>query len=209
MGRYSAVARDAKPCRGADEDDVCATSEDHKCPEPAYATTPNALGYTYLQDTLAARGIISASVSANAMNCRAAYIFERAQLLVAHLVRWRSWAQAETGELDIDVTHAVDLQAVGLFGHSRGGDAVANAAALLSESPLAGVQLRGVLAVGPTDFYGVTPSGAEYLAVLPSCDGDVATLDGMHMYDRAAALVDNDWQRNQVLAIGANHCFFK
>ena len=62
-------------------------------------TTPNAEGYVYLMETLAASGYVTVSVSANALNCRDDFIPERTQLLLEHLRRW----QREERESDSEV----------------------------------------------------------------------------------------------------------
>lgn len=190
-------------CRPASGEDECEERTMHACTDPAYTTTPNAEGYVYLEETLAAQGFVTVSVSANALNCRDGFIAERTALILEHLRRWA----ARSLPLPAEVQAATDLTRTALFGHSRGGEAVSQAPQALERSPIAGVSLASVLAVGPTDFNDNTPTGVPYLALLPGCDADVSTLEGARMVDRGAAALDDE-VHGHVLFVGANHNFF-
>lgn len=194
-------------CRDAPDDDFdyCSTSQDHECAFGGY-TTPNAEGLAYLAESLAVQGIVAVSVSANAMNCRDGYIFERAQLLRAHLQAWADW-NAGTGELASQFEGALDLSRVGALGHSRGGDAVSNLPGVLDADPIAGLALRSVFSVAPTDYFGVEVRDTNLAVLLPSCDGDVVDLQGMRHYDRSTGF-DDGVHHSQLFFIGANHNFF-
>jgi hypothetical protein len=187
-------------------DDDCATSTDHDCPWSGWLTTPNAEGLAYLAETLAAQGYVAVSISANALNCRDDYILPRAQLVVEHLRRWQGWATAGGAPFGATFAGVVDLGRVGLVGHSRGGEAVAHVPAVLAATPVAGVTLGGIFSIAPTDYHDPDPSGVPYAVLLPACDGDVSTLSGMHIYDRA--LGDGEPERAQVLMTAANHNFY-
>jgi hypothetical protein len=194
-------------CRPASGDDDCETRTGDACEDPRFTTTPNAAGYVYLQDTLAAQGYVTASVSANALNCRDDFIRERTALLVEHLRRWQRWATSDEAPFMGRYRDAIDLGHVGLVGHSRGGEAVSQVPEALAGSPIAGLSVTSVLAIGPTDYHDNTPQGASYLVLLPSCDADVADLQGARMYDRG--LRDSDtFTRSQLLFVGTNHNFF-
>ncbi|MEM6990662.1 MAG: HYR domain-containing protein [Myxococcota bacterium] len=194
-------------CRDAPEGplDYCSTSNDHECAFGAF-TTPNAEGLSYAAETLAAQGIVAVSISGNAMNCRDDYIFERAQLIGEHLRRWRDW-NAGDGALGGLFAGALDLSQVGLFGHSRGGDAVSNTPAVLEATPIPGVEVRSVFSLAPTDFHQVEVRDTNLAVLLPSCDGDVFDLQGMRHYDRATEY-DDGVHQSQLFFIGANHNFF-
>lgn len=190
-------------CRPATGDDECEERTVHACTDGRFTTTPNAEGYVYLQETLAAQGYVSVSLSANALNCRDDFIPERTALILEHLRRWA----ARTLGLDGALMSATDLTRTSLVGHSRGGEAVSQAPQALEATPIAGVSLASVLAIGPTDYHDNTPTGVPYLALLPSCDADVRTLEGAQMVDRGAAELDGE-MRGHVLFVGANHNFF-
>lgn len=187
--------------------DYCVTSQNHACSDPGGVTTPNAEGYIYFLETLAAQGYIAVSISGNAMNCRDDFILERAELIAEHLRAWSAWNGADAGQTATSFVGSVDLGRVGLVGHSRGGDAASNVPGMLAANPIPGVEVRSVFAVAPTDFHDVEVSGADLAVLLPGCDLDVAPLSGMNHYDRSTEL-DDDARRAQVLLLGANHNFF-
>jgi len=191
------------------ERDVCSRNEDHVCPFDGFVTTPNAEGLGWLAESLAVQGRVAVSVSGNAMNCRSNFNPERAALLVGHLRRWVTWATAAGGADPFGdrFVGKLDLERVGLFGHSRGGEGVALVPGRLADDPVPGVEVRSVFALAPVDFENPAVPGTPYAVLLPTCDGDVWTLEGMHVYDRTlpqgggAPLV-------QVVFDGAIHNFF-
>lgn len=195
-------------CRnpGDPEDDFCSTSTDHECAFPGQLTAPNAEGYDYFLDTLAAQGYVTVSISGNAMNCRDDFIIERAQLVVEHLRRWSDW-QGGAGELGGLFAGHLDLDRVGLVGHSRGGDAVSNVPGILASAPIPGLQVVSVFAVAPTDYHDVLVRDTNLAVLLPACDGDVSNLMGHRHYDRSVGY-DDGVEQAQVLYVGANHNFF-
>jgi hypothetical protein len=195
-------------CRnpGDPDDDFCSTSDDHECAFPGQLTAPNAEGYDYFLDTLAAQGYVTVSISGNAMNCRDDFILERAQLIVEHLRHWSQW-QDGAGDLGGLFAGSLDLGRVGLVGHSRGGDAVSNVPGVLAASPIPGLQVVSVFAVAPTDFHAVVVRDTDLAVLLPACDGDVSTLEGLQHYDRSVGFFDGV-EHAQVLYAGANHNYF-
>lgn len=187
-------------------DDYCSTSQDHECAAAGGDTAPNAEGYTYFLDTLAAQGYVTVSISGNAMNCRNNFIPERAQLIVEHLRRWSDWQDGQ-GALGGVFAGSLDLSRVGLVGHSRGGDAVSNVPGLLAASPIPGLDVRSVFAVAPTDFEDVQVRNTDLAVLLPACDGDVSNLSGHRHYDRSVGF-DDGVEQAQVFYVGANHNYF-
>jgi len=194
--------------RGSDEgcpDLADSGPVDNTCPIDNAETIPNAAGYVYLQDTLAARGYITASIDANAFNCRDDFVPERAQLIVQHLRQWAKFAAAGgAAPLGATFADAVDLEHVGLLGHSRGGAAVSLVPAILAGTPVDGVTVASVFALAPSGHATPRPTEVPYTVLVPSCDGDVWNLEGIAIYDRvrsdATAVA-----RSQLFFIGANH----
>ncbi len=189
-------------------DDECSTNQDHECPwGGGYTTTPNAEGLTYLAETLAAQGYVAATLSGNALNCRDDYVGQRAQLLIENLRRWKGWNDAAGAPFDDAFVGRIDMDRVGLVGHSRGGEAVAHVPGLLDAAPIAGVTVESVFSIAPIDFHRRTVTDAAFAVLLPGCDGDVYTLEGMRIYDRS---VDPgvELPRSQGFIDGANHNFF-
>lgn len=160
-------------------------------------------GYAYLGELLASRGYIAASIDQNFLN---GSVFGgdfggegnvgRAWLLLQHLSTWREWQQDESSPL----YGRVDMERIALVGHSRGGEAVAIAAALnqLPHYPddanitfNFGFDLSSLVAIAPTDeFY--TPAGRpvplhdiNYLLLQGAHDGDVSICMGNRQYQRA------------------------
>jgi len=195
-------------CRNpATLEDECAEQTTHECTVEGYDTAPNAHGYVYLQETLAAQGYVTVSLGANALNCRGGgnnWIDERTALILEHLRRWSAWSASGEGPLGSEVVGAADLSRVVLVGHSRGGEAVSRAPSALQSAPIPGVSLAGVFALAPTDFTSPSPTGMPFATLLPGCDADVSSLDGLRHYDRGLQPPTPD-SRTQVLFVGANH----
>lgn len=182
--------------------DTCVTLEGHACDFPGFEAAPNAEGMAFQAETLAAQGYIAVSISGNAVNCRSDYIFERSALILGHLRQWQTWSLP-----DNDWDGAVDLNRVGLIGHSRGGEAVAHVPALLAQSPIPGISVRSIFSIAPVDNHGAVVTDTPSLFVLPACDGDVSSLAGRDIYDRTTATPDNQLHA-QAFMMGANHNFF-
>lgn len=98
----------------------------------------------------------------------------------------------------------VDLTNVGLMGHSRGGQGVRAAYQLYRETGSAwpgrvpNLGIKGIFEIGPTDDVDadspaladdypepITPDGVAWAVLLPMCDGDVFTLNGVRPFDRS------------------------
>lgn len=88
------------------------------------------LGYDYLLELLASHGILAASIDSNFLNGLNGEVGGRSVLILEHIKRFRTWNAAGGHPLN----NRVDTNNVMIFGHSRGGEAVASAAAL---NPLA------------------------------------------------------------------------
>ncbi|MCK9462045.1 MAG: HYR domain-containing protein [Proteobacteria bacterium] len=188
-------------------DDYCQTRNGQDCTWGGFTTTPNAEGMLFQVETLAAQGYVAVTISGNALNCRDDYIPQRAQLMIEHLRRWKSWSEASADPFGAQFVGAVDMNRVGLVGHSRGGDAASSVPLALEATPVAGVTVASIFAIAPTDYHATTPVGTDYAVLLPACDGDVSTLWGMDIYDRGLD-PDDHVVRSQVLFVGANHNFF-
>jgi dienelactone hydrolase len=188
-------------------------------------------GYGYLGEHLASRGFILASVDANFLNGSLIDQVEfykdrpglkeendaRGWLLLEHLAQWRDWNREPGHRL----FGKVDMDRVALIGHSRGGEAVAIAAAFnrLSHYPgdasLAfnyGFNLRGVIAIAPVDGQykpretGTPIDDVNYFTIHGSMDGDVQSFEGAAQYARVSfrdpAL---SHFKSSLYVVGANH----
>ncbi len=178
-------------------------------------------GYGYLGELLASRGFILVSVDENFLNgdWTDNYRTEndaRGWVLLEHLKVWRDW----NGDEGNPFQGKVDLDRIALMGHSRGGEAVAVAAAFnrLSHYPDDanvsfdyGFAIRGVVAIAPvdgqyrpTDQY--TPlSDIDYLLLHGSHDGDVSSFSGDRTWKRIVLSPGSREFKTSLYVYRANH----
>ena len=153
------------------------------------------------------------SISANAVNAYDGDVYDsgaqaRAELILDHLALWKKWSTIGGGPFGRTFVGKVDLQNIGLMGHSRGGEGVARAAVLNADR---GGQygIRAVLPLAPTDFARATVPGVAMSVLLPYCDGDVSDLQGQKFYDDTRYSVTGDAApRSTMTVLGTNHNFF-
>ncbi|MEV5964123.1 Calx-beta domain-containing protein [Kribbella sp. NPDC051952] len=174
---------------------------------------PSFRGYDGPATALASNGYQVVSISANAINAWDGAVYDsgaqaRAELILDHLALWKKWSTLGGGPFGRQFVGKIDLQNVGLMGHSRGGEGVARAAVLNADR---GGQygIRAVLPLAPTDFARATVPGVAMSVVLPYCDGDVSDLQGQKFYDDTRYSVTGDAApRSTITVLGANHNFF-
>ncbi|PKO12463.1 MAG: hypothetical protein CVU39_24005 [Chloroflexi bacterium HGW-Chloroflexi-10] len=183
-------------------------------------------GYDYLGELLASRGMIVVSVDENFINAAWTNLFDgketsnqndaRGWLLLEHLRLWKLW----NNEPDQLFYKKVDWDHLALIGHSRGGEAVAEAAhfnRLPNYPDNAYIRfnynypIQAVIAIAPVDDQ-YNPGGWEtpledvnYMVIQGSMDGDLTSFDGMGQYNRVHF---NDGGENFKAAVyvhGANH----
>jgi hypothetical protein len=157
-------------------------------------------GYAYLQDHLAAQGIASVSVDTNAANYFGSFIDMRANMILSAIDALRAMDKDPLSRL----SGRLDFDRIGLMGHSRGGDAVVQAA-LLNAGNKHGV-IKAVASLAPTDVTGALADKSKrntldaatagfYLVLYGGLDGDVSGYGGarglggtgFRHYDRATA----------------------
>ena len=174
-------------------------------------------GYGYLGELMASRGFIFASVDENFLNgFMNAENDGRGWMLLKHLEAWRAFNDSAGGPFH----RKVDLGRVGLIGHSRGGEAVAVAAAFnrLSHYPDDATQkfdfnfgIRSLIAIAPIDgqyepAQRPTPlENVSYLVIHGSHDGDVSAFSGLRQYQRIQFTDDGPWFKSAVWMYRANH----
>jgi hypothetical protein len=175
----------------------------------------NHMGYMGLLDRLASHGIIAISIDAyDLTGCVPQLIPERSDLILKHLELWSHMNNTTTFTSYPDffagrfASH-VDLSKISVSGHSRGGEA--SVGAYMRNSLLATpFNIGSVSSIAPVDgqFY-VLPD-VPYFVILPAADGDVFSLSGMRIYDRAGsalATVDGT-TKSGIDVYGASHNFF-
>ena len=207
-------------CRRTEPTLLLAASPNPPFCQPGFEPIPNNAGYDYIGARLASWGYIVASINANSVNTRANGIPERGWLVMEHLKFWRMWNTARGAyPFGTQFSGKVDLDHVGLMGHSRGGEGV-RAAYDINRRVGRPFNIRAVLEIGPVDFGRVaqistTPSplydvnDVAFSVLLPGCDADVFDNQGMRAYDRSRLLREsrNPAPKSQIHIVGANHNF--
>ncbi|WP_020385748.1 Calx-beta domain-containing protein [Kribbella catacumbae] len=174
---------------------------------------PSYRGYDGPAKALARNGYQVVSISANAVNAFDDGVYDqgaqaRAELILDHLALWKKWSTVGGGPFGSRFVGKLDLQNIGLMGHSRGGEGVARAA-VLNAGRGGQYGIRAVLPLAPTDFARATVPGVAMSVILPYCDGDVSDLQGQKFYDDTRYAVTRDAAaRSTVTILGANHNFF-
>lgn len=167
---------------------------------------PSYLGYRYFQKELARMGMIAVSIDCNDLNGSfggVGNIEDRADLIIDNIAHFQA-LDGDGGSLFFE---RIDFGRVGLMGHSRGGDAVVMVPPVIG---LAGVNIRSVLALAPTNFRywnglpTIKPQGYAFMTILPAGDGDVRDNNGAQFYD----LADPGPYKSQIYAHYTNHNFF-
>jgi hypothetical protein len=194
-------------CRDSGGFDNCPSSPPH-CPS-GEVKTPNHRGYDYIAQRLAGYGYIVVSINANAINCRGDGIPERGRLVQEHLRRWRGFNDpGGAAPFGTQFSGKVDLDDVGLMGHSRGGEGV-RAGYQFNRTDPDPFGIRGVIEIGPVDFHATDADNVPWSVVLPACDGDVSDLEGVGPFDRAQFIPEtNKSPKALQLVWGAIHNFF-
>lgn len=184
-----------------DPDDPEAASTRWPC-TGRFDEVPTHLGHHYLQQVLASQGHTTVSVGVNGVNAQDDALGDggadaRARVVLRHLDHWVGLAR----------DRQVDLDQVILVGHSRGGEGASRAATRIPLS--APYRVAGQVLLAPTNFATNTAPYVPTVTVLPSCDGDVADLQGQRYTDTSRDVMTDDTSlKSSVLVMGANHNFF-
>ncbi|MGY0619617.1 hypothetical protein [Lysobacter sp. A378] len=181
-------------------------------------------GYAYLGEQMASRGFIFVSVDQNFLNTGIADLptgtadenDARGWLLLEHLRLWHEW----NADPDRLFFRKVDTTRIGLVGHSRGGEAVAIAAAF-NHLPLYpddatlsfdyGYDIRAVAAIAPVDGQyrparvGTPLRDVHYFTMQGGHDADQTSFEGIKQFDRVAFSDDFDGFKSALHVAGANH----
>jgi dienelactone hydrolase len=173
-------------------------------------------GYDYLGELLASRGYILVSLDMNFINGISRENDGRGWMMLEHLRVWHEFAE----DADNPFFGKVDLDNIGIMGHSRGGEAVTHAAAFnrLDRYPDDanvefdyGYSIKAVVAIAPVDGQ-YTPTGRKvpmrdvnYLVFHGSHDGDVTSFHGLRPYGRLEFSPDFDGFKAAVYMYRANH----
>lgn len=185
-------------------------------------------GYDYLGKHLASRGYIFVSVDQNFLNGSTANMIDprywglgeendaRGWMLLEHLVQWRAW-NSQSGH---PMFEKVDLNRLALMGHSRGGEAVAVAAAFNGldyypdDASIAfdyNFNIGAYIAIAPADGQyrpredRTRLSDINYFVIHGAMDGDVSSFMGSSQYSRIEFTKPSDHIKASLYIAGANH----
>jgi dienelactone hydrolase len=181
-------------------------------------------GYAYLGELLASQGFITVSVDENFFNggfmggipSKKSENATRGWFLLQHLETWKSFNETE-GNVFFG---KVDMENLALIGHSRGGEAVAHAAAqnrlprFTDDGNLElgyNFAIKTVIAIAPVDGQ-YRPSkkplpleNVNYFSIQGSHDADMSSFHGNRQYQRVS-FTDRDYRCKATLFIyRANH----
>jgi dienelactone hydrolase len=181
----------------------------------------NDRGYAYLGENLATSGYTVFSIDQDQLifyqDGTARGMHQRRLIISAALDALYKLNQAA---VPVDANNNVggalvgklDFARIGLMGHSRGGDGVADFLDWNRTRPAPGRRytgLRGVIALAPTDYERRAPWGVPFLSILPACDGDVSNLMGARFFERGQYVKPGDpFPRVQFTIQGTNHNWF-
>jgi hypothetical protein len=189
----------------------------------------NYMGYGYLANNLASHGYVVMSLDADALtNFQTSAdngTFLRTQLISASmdlLFRWNDGVAAApigntfTGKIEVE-------RGFGIFGHSRGGEAVAAFPLYnrLRPSPGRKYRIAADFSLAPVDYErsapygtftnGTTPDRMAFATLLPTCDGDVSNIQGARIYQRALHTLPDGTDLSpkiQFAVAGTNHDYY-
>ncbi|WP_141732508.1 hypothetical protein [Oligoflexus tunisiensis] len=170
---------------------------------------PSHKGYEYLANVLTSYGYAVISVNPNrgiqGINnfnspIDPSYILARAALLRKHITYLKSgFARA----------NSLDLQQLGLLGHSRGGDTMRAFYNTYKEP--GEFQVRAIYELAPIDSgsgKSFDAPGVPWGVMIGACDGDVTAFQGIHPYRRMWAQKSSTSMISIVTLTGANHNYF-
>ena len=180
---------------------------------------PSYEGYDYLGDNLASHGNVVVSISTNGINALDngspdLGALARAELIQRHLDIWRDLDTTgvvtpfSSSPFGTEFVGKVDLQDIGLMGHSRGGEGVVEEY-LYNQQLGSPYGINAVFTLAPVDFSREVINNVPLGVMLPYNDGDVSDLQGVHFYDDARYNLPGDQApKHTFYVIGANHNFF-
>jgi hypothetical protein len=176
--------------------------------------TENHTGYMRLLDILASHGIIAVSIDAyDLTGWVPQWIPERGELILNHIELWSRMNDASTYATYPDpssglFTNKVNMNKISVSGHSRGGEA--SVSAFVQNAAFNIVAVSSIAPTDRVDFSNpqYTLGDVPYFVILPAADGDVSTLHGARLYDRAGSTIGNAIVKSGMHLYGANHNFF-
>lgn len=185
-------------------------SPEWPCPA-GYRPKPSYLGYETSAAALASHGYAVVSVSINGILGQpgeSEFVYEDWQMAGLVLAHLDLLARANRGEIGTmaGLTGRLDLERIGLLGHSRGAGGVGRTVLRNAqrENPY-GVASLFLLAPAGSDFGGIPD--VPMATLLSYCDG-ATDLAGQEYFDESRHAFPDNVLRSAVLLMGANHNFY-
>jgi hypothetical protein len=194
-------------------------------PAAGHTSLPNYRGYDYFADILASNGYVVISIGVNGVNVignqrPGTGMLARGQLGLRHLdiltdLNRDGIVHNVLGRPDgmipgIGTRYVghLDLQNVGVMGHSRGGEGAVQTY-LVNQSTGSHYGIKAVFALAPVDFLSETINNVPFAVLLPYNDGDVSDLQGVHFFDDSRYNVGGDTGAKYTIEVmGADHNFY-
>ncbi len=181
-----------------------------------FTEIPSLRGYKELGELLASHGYVVISISTNGINANDSRPEEnfgqdaRAELIQHHfdlLNKWNTTGNAPNG-INNRFVGKLDLQNIGLMGHSRGGEGIVKQA-ILNESLGSPYGIKAILTLAPQNIFRDSVLGhINLLNITPYCDGDVFEVLGLHYYDDSRNVANRTNALHNITVLGANHNYF-
>ncbi|MCK9279871.1 MAG: hypothetical protein M0P71_04565 [Melioribacteraceae bacterium] len=179
-------------------------------------------GYEYLGKHLASKGYITVSVDENFLNAswtgdyQQNENFTRGYLLLEHLKNWAKWNSDSSNQF----FNKIDMNNIALIGHSRGGQAVAIAAAI-NKLPKYFIDgkikfdfnfgIKSIIQIAPNDPYqpkngkSISLKDINYLLIQGGFDYDVGAIYGNRQYNRISFSQNSNCFKSLIYIYRANH----
>lgn len=157
---------------------------------------PSHEGYSAAAEALASQGYVAVSLSANAITSyesigvRVDADRARGHLILAHLDLLSEANKGNHPELSL-LEGCLDLNNVGLMGHSRGGSGVAWAVTL-NRLLNKGYGIQAAVLLGSTTYEDIAIPDTHTAAILPFLDGDVIWLEAQRNSDISRFAFEDD-----------------
>lgn len=173
--------------------------------------TQSHMGYMGLLDRLASHGIIAISIDAYDLTGWVPQLIpERSDLILKHLELWSHMNNLGTYPAYPDFFAGrfaghVDMTKISVSGHSRGGEASVGAYMRNTD-----FNINSVSSIAPVDGQAYVLPDVPYFVILPAGDGDVVSLSGMRIYDRAGSTLPtvDGTTKSGIDVYGASHNYF-
>ncbi len=167
-------------------------------------------GYDYLLKHLAQNGYVAVSIDENFLNGNWTNLGigtpsendARGFLILEHIKLFNSWNSDKNSKL----YNKIDLENIGLVGHSRGGEAVSIAARYSYNYPI-----KAVMTLAQTDRQykeNIELTNISFLTIQGANDGDITSFKGRAQYNRVVFNNDLFNLKASYYIEGANHAQF-